>query len=476
MVRKSALVRNAERGGEKAGTPANKPDVTNLRNCEDDARRAALDSDAGPSDPTNYSQLRGRLEACREKLPPLYREAVYNPYAAKLNELGPSGFNQVLIDDPNRYGAAGLMLDIAHAILQNGEGYQERATDAFQEVISDLYDGFLSAEDREGVKEPDEGVIPPLAKWGRPDFGPYTWPFDATQIFDVETAIVNLPPANARLGLFAWAALGHETAGHDILSADRGLKAELTKAVRKALEDQNIGKGLPEYWSSRIDETASDVLGILNMGPAAGIGIVGYFRGLNEAFGGKAILRSEGPDDDPHPADIVRGYLAASTVSLLSFEGAAEWAKIIEAETDKDASTIILAGVVISNGEAKKSASITARTIAKAKMESLESHGLGEIQDWRNRDEKIVNDLRSLLTTANQMPTRYATGIYAAHMVAAAVTAALSPGADIPILFDRMLGGLKVMHDGNPSWGPLYVMHPGDLVSLKAYVRAGSDS
>jgi hypothetical protein len=26
-----------------------------------------------------------------------------------------------------------------------------------------------------------------------------------------------------------------------------------------------------------------------------------------------------------------------------------------------------------------------------------------------------------------------------------------------------MLGLLKVMHDANPSWGPLYVVHPGDV-------------
>ena len=35
-------------------------------------------------------------------------------------------------------------MDLAHAILQNGEGYHARATDAFQEVVSDSYDGFLA--------------------------------------------------------------------------------------------------------------------------------------------------------------------------------------------------------------------------------------------------------------------------------------------------------------------------------------------
>lgn len=49
------------------------------------------------------------------------------------------------------------MLDIAQAILQNGEDYQKEATDGFQEVVSDLYDGFLSAADRRGLKPPDQG-------------------------------------------------------------------------------------------------------------------------------------------------------------------------------------------------------------------------------------------------------------------------------------------------------------------------------
>jgi hypothetical protein len=33
----------------------------------------------------------------------------------------------------------------------------------------------------------------------------------------------------------------------------------------------------------------------------------------------------------------------------------------------------------------------------------------------------------------------------------------------------RMLAALKVMHDRNPSWGPLYVAHPGDLAAHRAW-------
>src|SRR5260221_9705694 len=80
------------------------------------------------------------------------------------------------------------------------------------------------------------------------------------------------------------------------------------------------------------------------MGPAAGIGLIGFFRGLNAAFGGGGKLRNVGPDSDVHPADIVRGFLAAATVRLLEFGGATDWADVIDGETEKDLDTIRLAG------------------------------------------------------------------------------------------------------------------------------------
>ena len=211
------------------------PDIGNQVACVEDARLAGLDGDPGPPDPTSFFPLRGRLEAVRSKFPPLYRETVVEPFIRKLDELGETGFIQVLLSDPKRESTAGLMLDIAQAILQKGEGFNERATDSFQQVASDLYDGFLSAEDRKAVQPPEEATTAPLVKWGRPKDGPYTWPIDATRSFDLGAGIVSLPPANARRGILAWAALGHETAGHDILHADVGLEDQLATAVWQAL-------------------------------------------------------------------------------------------------------------------------------------------------------------------------------------------------------------------------------------------------
>lgn len=72
---------------------------------------------------------------------------------------------------------------------------------------------------------------------------------------------------------------------------------------------------------------------------------------------------------------------------------------------------------------------------------------------------------------AGQTPSRLASGIYAAHAVAAAVMSALAKNADVQLIFNRMLDILKVMHNPNSSCGPLYVVHPGDLVARMAYFR-----
>jgi hypothetical protein len=82
----------------------------------------------------DFHLLRGRLEAVRDKMPPLYMDSVYKPFVSTLDQLGPSGFTQILMNDPDREGTALVMLDIAQAILQQAEGYNERATDGFQEV------------------------------------------------------------------------------------------------------------------------------------------------------------------------------------------------------------------------------------------------------------------------------------------------------------------------------------------------------
>jgi hypothetical protein len=448
--------------------------IDHIADCMAEARDAALDSNPGPDAETNFEHLVQRLEAAKVRMPPLYVDAAHKPFVEKLHSLGANGFSQILISDPTRERAGGLLLDISHAILQNGERFLDIATDAFEEVVTDLYDGFLSAQDRNGIKMPDRAVLPPLVKWGNPDFGPYTFPIDATEIFDVRCGVVNMPPANATRGIVAWAALGHETAGHDVIHADHGLEAEIADMVQQALLPLQFG--LADYWSTRIDETASDVMGILNMGPAPAIGLIAYFRGLNAAFSGSAKLRNRGPAGDGHPADIVRGFLAAETVRLLSFAGAGAWADAIDGETTKDidahAQTFSLANKNVPIAVAKESAKITARIIATTKFKTLHKHALIEIQDWRDTDEAVVTDLIPALTTTTNAPASITgSGIFAAHVVSAAVMAALSGKGTPTTIFKRMVVVLKSMHDTNPAWGPLHVLHPSTIYRDFSYVR-----
>jgi hypothetical protein len=395
----------------------NTPDLSNLLRAVDDMAAAARKTDPGPPDPSSYTVLHTRLSAARLRLPPLYRDSVFDAFVATLEWLGERGFDQVLARDPDQVREARLLFDIAQAILQQADDYLQKPTDGYQEVISDLYDGFLSAEDRRGVKPPDRSVIAPLVKWGEPASGPYTWPVDATASFGLKTGIVSMPPGAAQRGLLAWAALGHETAGHDIMGADTGLAAEMRQAVHAALLRAKLGADMATYWSDRIDETASDVMGILNMGPVAAVGLVGLLRAF---VGGK--LRNEGPATDPHPADIVRGYLGAEVVRLLNFADHGAWANAISRETDRDLSDIVLAEEEISRAVARKAAATVAATLVNGKLAALEDHALGEIQNWADRDEAIVAAINRDTIPADA---------YAAHAVAAGVVATLSAGGNV---------------------------------------------
>ena len=127
-------------------------DIRNLRNCIEDVRQAGLDHDEGPPEPLPFNVLRGRLQTARPAIVPLYRQAVLDPFTHTLDGLTENRFNELLLMDPGRERVAGLMLDIAQAILQRGEGIPPKAVLAFQEVVSDLYDGFLSVEDRVGAE------------------------------------------------------------------------------------------------------------------------------------------------------------------------------------------------------------------------------------------------------------------------------------------------------------------------------------
>lgn len=426
----------------------------------------------GPDEIFRYDDVIAVFEAAHSVFPEGYRDAFCTPLLDTFERLGPDGWFDVLRRDPELRGVGLMGLDLIQGAAQRVIADEGDALMALQEVVSDLYDGFLSDADRGSVKPPEFGVLPPVVKWGRPGFGPYIWPAASTVNYRCATGLVNMPPAFASGGLAAWAALGHEGA-HEILHANEGLLEELAEIVREKIEnsssqafaDDAEKADLGAYWAARIDESASDVMGVVNMGPAACLGLIAYFRALPLASGHAPVLASSGSPDGPHPAPLARCYLMAETIGACSFDDRAEWRRALIEEGDADAPgpQVDLGGLIVSLEAIKMSARIAARAILTAETEALEDHALCEIQDWRQSDQDIVETLTEHAVIGGAPVSNAAVnGIYAAHAVAAAIMASLKTG-DVQAAQSRMIEIVTEMHAFNPAWSDLAGDHLGDF-------------
>ena len=442
------------------------PDISNLNNCIEDVRKAAANPPDVPTfDPykTDFNQLIADLQAAKAYLPYIYQEAAAKPLIQFLQNLGETQYILIFNENSINETLKEIIADASVAILFQQEILVK--SNAFQEVVSDLYDSFIKEERRTGketglpIKPPNYGIIPPLVKFGNAEFGPYTWPGDATyHILGMGCAIVSLPPAQLKGGLLAWTAIGHETAGHNVTHADIGLLNELKRKVYDSIYYKFKNLQLADYWANCIDESVADVCGYLNMGPSVGIGLIGYFRAL-----GNGKLRTYGYREGPHPVDLLRGYLAAAVVKRLHFKDALAWSQIIAADTKKDNGLLFLinsdgnfSSFPVSLEVAIASTEVVAQTILRSILTSLEKHSLQGIQDWLDGDQAIVEKLILSLKSDVGLPSNLSgPGFYAAHMVAATTQASLQEGAQIEVLFNKMQDFLGAMHLNNPVWSQI---------------------
>jgi hypothetical protein len=56
----------------------------------------------------------------------VYQQVGFDPFVANLDQLGEANFNKIVIHNPKREGTAGLMLDIAQALLQRGRSSRRK--------------------------------------------------------------------------------------------------------------------------------------------------------------------------------------------------------------------------------------------------------------------------------------------------------------------------------------------------------------
>lgn len=412
-----------------------------------------------------YEEALAIVERCRWTLPPAYRETVCVPLALTLRQLGASEYHRLV---HQRAAASLLVLLAAMQLRAGGLGHEDMATASAQELVSDIYDGFLSAEDRRGFSVPDRVVVPPLVAWEQTPRGPAF--FERDPISGVDVGVVVMPMSFAIEGRWAWPLVAHEVGGHEVLLANRDLLPELTTRVHHRLTASGLGE-LADYWAHRIHEAAADILGVLNIGPTLGLSLVAYLSALHGLQGGALAPRTVDPGSDHYPVDILRAWAVTEAIGALRFSGALAWqAQLRRVLWPYARQGVFIEGRWHAPDRALGSASCMAAEVARAPLVSLGNRAFEEIQNWQDSDHARSRALADWLRSpAPQLPP-IDEGCYAAHGIAASILAELHGGHARSVAI-RTLALLTAMHRMNPVWQGSNVVLPGDLSVTSASAR-----
>jgi hypothetical protein len=360
----------------------------------------------------------------------------------------------------------------------------------FLAVISNLYRSFLDANKRSNAGVPLVEMLPPVAMFQHDGKGgPFTITVEEVErLIGALAGVVSMPATYAGEPLI-WAALAHETGGHDVTHADTDLLPELTDNVQAAFAGIPAPPGMSRddltlLWGYWMDEASADVYGLLNIGPAFAPNLAVFFAALNAqatgAEGDPPKLRMESGFDssdpsrtlDPHPTDVLRLHLALGAIDALSHlthDIREKYTQIIEglARSLGTGDVLTIDGNIpierdhLRRIQAKVPLApmqLAARQIggyiASAKLNALNGHSIQDIETWDDNDESRAQAVREaalsgkdigslgddaqLLAGATlallQEPDRYD-----------AVTAALNSGLDLSFRRDPIWG--SALHD-----------------------------
>jgi len=169
-----------------------------------------------------------------------------------------------------------------------------------QAVVSDLYKSFIVSRGKlRGLPELQQ-ELPPLVCFtgyiapeplgspiGRNPWQaeyiapPYMLEIDSMQRDvdpEIRIGVMNMS-AGFREHPLLWGLLTHEVGGHAVLHADKMLLTEMTNGIWHLFSDRNPILG--PLWAQWFEEAASDVCGLLNMGPSYTIGAFIFYSALS---------------------------------------------------------------------------------------------------------------------------------------------------------------------------------------------------
>jgi hypothetical protein len=374
--------------------------------------------------PFDAAKMRAVVQARQGLLPATYRSS----YAAPLIQTLPDVVSQLeqiqqqmLAQGASEKDALAEVKSDADtlvgAVRDWGEKLYHAPLTRFEAVVSNLYRSFLSDEQRASIALPLIETVPPLVTFAtNPDQGPFTMPANAVQQFTGSfVGVVSLPASYSDAPLL-WPALAHETGGHDVLHADPGLVEELASGVKKLA---GVPRTLGAIWASWMDETASDVYGILNIGPSFAISLAAFFSALENAHHPEKLgtIRTflpvaQGQLLDPHPVDLLRLFVALGVVETLEGLSVAQrqdWNAAILGIAEVaggGAQTIDVVDVekkqVVQQLPLGTMADVARRVggfIASGKFKALQGHSIQEIETWDSSDEQAASEIAAIGAT-----------------------------------------------------------------------------
>jgi len=379
------------------------------------------------------------------------------------------------------------------AVYQHGSGNPAAAPlNRFLAVISNLYRSFLDNNKRSSVGVPLSETLPPLAMFQHDgDNGPFTVTTEQVQqLIGSSVGVVSMPATYAPHPLI-WAALAHETGGHDVTHADPGLLDELGTGISAAFagmpNDPSISRDdLALLWSYWIDEASADAYGLLNIGPAFAPNLAAFFAALNaKETQGKPTLRMVSafsrfdPNKilDPHPTDIIRLHLAIGATESLVGLSAATRSQYIQEMEDlarklSEGDTVTVVGNIPIDGDQlrpfevkvplavmQQAARNVGGYIVTARLAALDQHTIQDIETWDDADEAKAQAVKAAMLAGTSAVTLGDD----AQLLAGATLAVLDQPAKYDTVTQALNDGLDDSFRRDPIWG----MRPVDA----AYIR-----
>ena len=342
--------------------------------------------------------------------------------------------------DPVRYAFLTLLVNAA---LQRSVAGLKKPLSILQEILTDQFNSYLLARARLNIKSPLTHHLPPLIGFTGllPDRVSKLPPLPTTLEMSFlrqylkrsvanhfKAGAIGMPAGHKQLPIL-WGLVGHEGGGHYVLTADDKVIPELHKCCYEMMLrtfQGETGHALAALWRYWTEEAASDVCGVLHLGPSAGIGALSWYTALFPlAWKGKFDDRLTGAysPNNWHPVSIVIPDLLRGAIEQLSGLAPSrrsryeeQMLEIAEAHSEKisevrfgnkayvpdpaapeDSSKFTRLPDQLPLEIMRESARTIGRLIATVRLASLEQNTLQDIASWTNNHEEAS------LTIADRM-------------------------------------------------------------------------